>query len=197
MDKWLYHTVVLICTYLIVRKVKQAVTGLDFLAFILITVTFASRSFPFYIVCGLFVAAFTGALNVWSKHTCSTSCDNVCDFFPVCCLWFCLSCIFLHRILFQKVKFIICPFLPHLRFHVLFTWHFRERRQGCNFSVSSDVFSSYANIIYQTVCLPETWNKTPALEYTSLPCEAGSISVLKAAGPWLCLCTHRLSPPSL
>ena len=46
MDKWLYHTVVLICIYLIVRKVKQAVTGLDFLAFFLITVTFASRSFP-------------------------------------------------------------------------------------------------------------------------------------------------------
>ena len=37
---------VLICIYLIVRKVKQAVTGLDFLAFFLITVTFASRSFP-------------------------------------------------------------------------------------------------------------------------------------------------------
>ena len=71
---------------------------------------------PFlYRVCGLFVAAFTGSLNVWNKHTISTSSVmSVISFqFAVCPLIFFLYCIFLHRILFQKVKCIIFLFLLH------------------------------------------------------------------------------------
>lgn len=75
MDKWLQHTVGLVCIYLIVRKVKQAVIGLRLSCIYFHHCDLCVQTFnPFlHCVCGLFVTAFTGALNVRNKHTVSAS----------------------------------------------------------------------------------------------------------------------------
>lgn len=124
MDKWLYHPVVLICIYLILRKVKQAVIGLRLSCISLHHCDLCVQIFyPFlYRVCGLFVAAFTGSLNVWNKHTIST-CSvimSVISFqFAVCPLIFAFTVFFCTEFYFRKLNLSFFPFSCILWFHVL------------------------------------------------------------------------------